>query len=302
MIITTAAIPTESAYYRKVDNITSIPLAVSQWDDFIYIANSPIDHIPVNAFLSYTNLTRVILIGVRVQYIEEGAFNEQDELEKFTIQQSEAVLQLPSDFGPPTKSLVYMMFWHTLPGATVYPYFAAFEKLRHLDLGGQRAETLQAHLLPKNLTTIAAAYTVLPTFPSLGIYAPLLRKIIVHRCRMSAMPVQSVTGLTEVTGLHLHTNKLSVLPDLSLMIGLKILELHKNRLTSIPDLYTLPLTTLTLADNPLMCDKSLCWIRMWPWMKNSTIPNDEPSCADPAEMFEMKLMDVDPTQMKCFKG
>ena len=41
---------------------------------------------------------------------------------------------------------------------------------------------------------------------------------------------------------------------------------------------------------------------MWPWMKTASIPTDEPICAGPAEVARMKLMDVDPAFMECFRG
>ena len=111
-----------------------------------------------------------------------------------------------------------------------------------------------------------------------------------------------MSGLTNVKILSLRNNALSILPDISFMKVLETLILHRNRLASMPDLYELPLTTLTLNENPLICDKALCWIRMWPWMRNSTIPSDKPTCAGPVPIAGIKVMDVDPTLMECFGG
>ena len=67
-------------------------------------------------------------------------------------------------------------------------------------------------------------------------------------------------------------------------------------------MYDLPLISLTMADNPLVCDKALCWVRMWPWMKASLVSLDEPVCAVPNEVSGVKLMEVDPTFTECFQG
>ena len=89
VIITIVAMQTESANYGTRANITSIPPAVSERDDFIYIRKNPIHRIAANAFLSYSNLKSLILLVVWVdlQYIEEGAFNGQDKWEIFNIRQ-----------------------------------------------------------------------------------------------------------------------------------------------------------------------------------------------------------------------
>ena len=67
-------------------------------------------------------------------------------------------------------------------------------------------------------------------------------------------------------------------------------------------MYDLPLETLTVVDNPLVCNKALCWVRMWPWMKASSVPKDEPVWAGPNKVTGVKLMEVDPTFMQCFQG
>ena len=292
------------AYYNVEANITSIPPEAWPGDPRLDIRYNTILRIPMDAFISYSNLKTIYFEHVGLRYIEEGGFNGQDKLEKITIIGGYRSLKLPSNLGPPTRSLISIYLWNTLRDetATVYPYFKAFEKLNYLNIGSNFLKTFKANSLPNNLKTIVAPYTKIPIFPSLGIYAPLLQKIEMRKCGMDAMPVQNLAGLTDVKTLNLYGNTLSHLPDIAFMKDLKDLQLHRNRLTSMPDLYELPLTTLTLADNPLVCDKALCWLRMWPWMKASTIPSDEPTCAGPATVTGMRLRDVDPALMECFRG
>ena len=302
MVMSAIIVRSRSARYFSGSNLTSIPQEASPGDQLLYIRDNTIRRIPVDAFVSYSKLRRLIFIGVGLQYIENDAFRRQDKLEILSIIDSCRNLLLPPDFGPPTKSLIRIILWGTLSrnNAIAYPYFEAFEKLESLNIGGNYLK-VPDHFLPNNLTVFYAMMNVMPTFPSFGI-TPLLQNIALHSSRMNTISLQTVAGLTGVEGLGLHNNRLSDLPDISFMKDLVYIPLHRNRLASMPDLYELPLTTLTLANNPLVCDKALCWIRMWPWMKISTIPSDEPTCAGPAAMVMMRLMDVDPVLMKCFKG
>ena len=304
VVMTTVIVRTRSAYYNSKSNLTSIPLEAFPGDPLLDIRGSTISYIPVDAFISYSNLKVLVFSKVPLYYIEEGAFRGQDKLEELTIIGGTRKLSFPSNLGPPTKSLIKITLWSALSSTTsiAYPYFAAFQHLKLLNIGANNLRTLNANLLPNNITRFQASYNVVPIFPGLGTYAPLIENIIFSSCWMQDLPVESVTSLKEVKLLSVHSNKLSNFPNITFMKVLENLQLHNNRLLSIPDLYELPLTTLTLADNPLVCDKALCWIRMWPWMEASAIPSDEPTCAGPAAMVGMRLMDVDPVLMECFKG
>ena len=52
------------------------------------------------------------------------------------------------------------------------------------------------------------------------------------------------------------------------------------------------LASSTTLDNPLVCNKALCWVRMRPCMKACSVPWDEPDCAGPDEVAGLKLMEV----------
>ena len=39
---------------------------------------------------------------------------------------------------------------------------------------------------------------------------------------------------------------------------------------------------LKIANNPLICDYGLCWIRMWPWMFDTQLLADTATCASPS--------------------
>ena len=259
--------------------------------------------IPKDAFITYTNLTALEFESAGIASIEEGAFNGLDKLVSF-ISIKNQNLQLPSDFGPPTKTLTTLMLYNSLPmyETPVFPYFAAFENLKLLDIGGSWA-SYGIENLPPNLTVINLGKTHPKIFPNLGITCAMLQEIYIHKNDLHSISLEAVTGLNEVMILDLRNNKLTAIPDISFMSKLEILRLHNNLLSSVPDLYDLPLTTLTLQENPLICDKALCWLRMLPWTKpNPSIPTDTPVCAGPSKVDGKTLMEVDPAFMECFDG
>ena len=162
--------------------------------------------------------------------------------------------------------------------------------------------TFQPNLLPQRLRYVHLKFSIVPIFPRFAIYAPLLETINMGSCGLYSMSMENVTGLTELRSLLLKSNKLTVIPNLSFMSKLENISLQHNQLTCVPDMYDLPLRKSKLAGNSLACNKSLCWIRMWPWMKTSSIPSDEPICAVPFEMAGIKLMEIDPAEMEYYTG
>ena len=289
--------------YTENSNISDIPTEAIKGDTVLVIEHNRISRIPRDAFITYSNLRILKLHHLNLRYIEEGAFNGQDKLEYFSCKGNN-ILQLPSDFGPPTTSLEYINWWYSLPSGTVltFPYFAAFRNLTELNIGGNYLSTFIPNLMPQSLLYIHLGYSRLPALPNFATYAPMLLSIYVYKCRMHSMLIENVTGLTKVRKLRLNSNVLTSIPNISFMGRLEELSVQDNHLSTVPDLFELPLTQLYLVDNPLVCDKALCWIRMWPWMKTSPIPSDEPVCARPAEVSGVKLMDVDPTFLECYRG
>ena len=115
------------------------------------------------------------------------------------------------------------------------------------------------------------------------------------------IPLGNVMSLENVEELHVSGNQFSSIPDISFMSKLTVLRMSSNDLTTCPDLYDLPLTKLDLATNPLTCNGSLCWIRMSHWMKPE-LQLDAVTCATPEIYNGMRLMDIYPVELQCYKG
>ena len=200
VVILTLLAAVESATYDKSSNISTIPYEAFSGDPVLWITYNHIAYMPCrDAFLSYTNLRKLYLKKLGLRYIEDGAFNGQYKLEEFTSDQN-FNLELPSDLGSPTKSLVHIIWWNTLPphGNLASPYFAAFENLTLLNIGGNWLSTFQPDMLPPSLLYIHLGYSVLPVFPEFAICAPLLETVLLYRCGMLTISIKNLTGLTEV--------------------------------------------------------------------------------------------------------
>ena len=289
-------------YHKGRHNISSIPPEEIPGDPILKIVNIPIKRIHKGAFITYKNLIDLQIFDNKLGHIEEGAFDGQDKLKIF-FSFYNWLVQLPTDLGPPTNSLEFINWWQSPPSLLHFPYFAAFKNLTRLNIGAWYTPALQLNRLPQSMLYINIIGMRLPVFPKFVSFTPMIEEMHVSRCNMHSMSIENVTGLTEVNYLNVRTNKLAHFPNISFMSKLESLFLQENKLLGIPDLFHLPLQNLRLADNPLVCDKALCWIRMWQWMKSpETILRDDPVCASPVDVSGMKLLDVDPTFMECFRG
>ena len=138
----------------------------------------------------------------------------------------------------------------------------------------------------------------LETFPNLA-GAPNLELVALNHNNFSYIPPSAVSGLVKLRELQVTDCGLRYLSDLSHLASLMKLHIAQNALTSLPDLYHLPLTRVTWHDNPVVCNKALCWERMWSSMKPGITDLENVVCAVPQSL---SLMDVHPVDMKCYDG
>ena len=114
---------------------------------------------------------------------------------------------------------------------------------------------------------------------------------------ITEVPANTLFGIPNLLTLTLTNNKISVIGDVSSLWAHVYIE--NNNLATLPDLYNMKRLTLMLEGNPLTCNQSLYWLRMWPW--NKTVPSlDNANCATRSGISE--LMMVHPTRLKCFNG
>ena len=231
------------------------------------------------SFTVYLGLEHIMAQQNGLRYIREGTFDENAKLKELRLS-SNSIIQLPASFGAGGRSIQVLDFRNALQGPAISKLnFTEMGRLKWLSLAKNDCNgTLNAMKFPDSLHWISLIATGLLYLPTFAAENPLLRAIAVN------------------------TNMIERIPeDVASIATLEVLRVRTNRLSTLPDLYHLPLIKLHAAHNPLVCNKSLCWIRMWSWMKPPLVIDDI-TCHLPTELHGHSLMNVRPKQLDCHNG
>ena len=133
-------------------------------------------------------------------------------------------------------------------------------------------------------------------------YLSTVKNIQLRYNRIRHVPASTILGLPNLKFLSLIGNMISSIEDIpQLVAGSGKVLLADNQLEILPDLFDRTLERLNIGGNPLLCDQSLCWLRMWPWFK--TLPNvDNPVCVRPPDLNGTAVMEVHPLLLICYNG
>ena len=290
--------------WTVVWNVTKIPQDLGPALRRLRVHGPTLRYLNRTSLVNYPNLQKLSLESCGLQYIEEGSFDNTPELTDLYLV-SVPLIQLPYTLGAAQLSLKWVKFW-SMTGTHLYDllqdgYLLNFTNLAYLGIGGNVLRDLNTSILPRQLTYLNVMRTELTTFPKLADVVPLLEHARFRDNRISTISLENLAGLDRMISFHIEYNQLERLPDIGFMLQLSELKVPYNNLASLPDLYHLPLRILLLTGNPLSCNKSLCWVRMWPWTKELPVLG-EPSCEEPTALRGVKLMDVHPTLMHCYEG
>ena len=284
----------------KDHNLNSIPTTNTIGVTSLTIIGGNIPVIPKQAFINYTSLTYLSLSHNGIKYIEDGAFDHVNLTSLHLAHNS--IEQLPISSGRLTYSLFHIGLNRAFNSAfkLTSPYFNEFDRLTYLRYESIDPYTyFNASALPKYLLKVIIIDTFLDVFPNLPHYTHL--HIIMNNCGISYIPMLNMKKLIKLKLLELDGNGFLYLPDISFMTQLSTLSLRENKLNTLPNLYDCPLGTLRLRGNPLVCNYSLCWVRMWPFVKPA-LTTDDPVCFQPFEDAGTLLMGLDPVKMRCYEG
>ena len=136
-------------------------------------------------------------------------------------------------------------------------------------------------------------------------YLSTLEEFNISRNRISDMPEEFLMGLPNMKIFACAHNFLTFLPNISKFFPqIQRLHVQGNSLKTLPDLYyQSSLTILNVGENPYVCNQSLCWLRMLPWMRSSaTMLQDRPLCVHPAVLADEEVLRSHPTSMHCYQG
>ena len=148
------------------------------------------------------------------------------------------------------------------------------------------------------LRDLYLASNVIEAMPNMS-YLPKLQTIRLSNNLITHVPGSCLLGLPMLERLELQLNQITSIGDISSVSGL--VYLHGNQISALPEMYNMQLSELTLRDNPWRCNVSLCWLRMWSWMK--TPPTlDTFLCSDPLQLNGTLAMRVHPVILECYNG
>ena len=136
-------------------------------------------------------------------------------------------------------------------------------------------------------------------------YLYSLEKFTIGYNQITDIPEEFIMGLHNMRTFGCDNNSLLFLPNISRYFPqLQELYVQGNQLKTLPDLYDMPaLSILTVANNPYVCNRSLCWLRMLPWMNpNNPMTQDTPRCDQPTSVTGTEVLRYHPTVMNCYEG
>ena len=288
--------------------LTSIPAPTAEETEctHLVITDNFIYNIHTNDFVSYPKVKNLNLRNNSIDTIAENAFNGLTQLVDLSLETNN-ILQLPNNLGFPVQNLERWVLWNAMKDDVTYsfeyPYFSAFINLNNLDLGSIKHQvTFNTTILPRTLTYLRLTLTQISQFPDFSNMGSL-KTLMINSNSLAYIPLDNLKTLSGLRKLDIQRNMLTSLPDISFMADLETLLINNNQLNTLPDLYDTSLTILEMAGNPLECNQSLCWIRMWwPWMKDPMLLRDNPKCVSPSTVQGKELMDLRPTYLQCYKG
>ena len=260
-------------------NLTMVPRDLNISVKKLLLRGNHITEFNNVSFTVYLGLEHIMAQQNGLRYIREGTFDENAKLKELRLS-SNSIIQLPASFGAGGKSIQVLDFRNALQGPAISKLnFTEMGRLKWLSLAKNDCNgTLNAMKFPDSLHWISLIATGLLYLPTFAAENPRLRAIAVN------------------------TNMIERIPeDVASIATLEVLRVRTNRLSTLPDLYHLPLIKLHAAHNPLVCNKSLCWIRMWSWMKPPLVIDDI-TCHLPTELHGHSLMNVRPKQLDCHNG
>ena len=277
IIGTGTALITEN--HRKM-GLTIVPENLNTDVEVLILKINNIHSITNRSLANYPSLVTLNMENNVLNYIYEGAFDSNANLQYLYLKNN-MLRYIPADFGPAKYSLLVVNLYAGMEIELTNMNFSQFSVLQELHIGGNPMERVDASNLPKDIQQFILSNSVLTVMPSFFPYTPGIRVIKLGNNNIAHISAGSVTGLQQLTSF----------------------RIQRNQVETIPDMYHQPLETLTIDGNPLVCNQSLCWVRMWTMVKAIDLFGiDRAICHSPSYLAGKTLLDVDPVAMACYLG
>ena len=231
---------------RRNQNFIAIPGDINPNVTILQLGSNRITRVEQGDLVGLLRLEELYMGHNEINFISQAAFMNIKKLFKI-VMSSITLPEFPSGFAGAWSSIVNLDIRKgTFIKQTVQ--LTAFPVLESVVFNNNQIE-LEMVYLP-NLNTLHATDCGMDTFPDLS-RALKLKLAQLNKNNFTEIPQSALVGLTKLTKFMFIGCRVRYLPDLSHLVSLQILKAHTNYLMSFPDLYHLPLTTLTLSNNPI---------------------------------------------------
>ena len=284
---------------RSEESLRAFPTDISTRVTILILDKNNTTRIDDNSVASLIDLEKLKLDFNGVEFISANAFINNIHLLELHIQ-GHCLSPIPRELSGARKTLVTLHCGraeHYIPAVHMTNYTV----LTKLVMSLWHTNSLVLGKQP-TLKKIIAQNCQLQEFPDFS-GAPQLEEVQLHWNNFTSVPHLALARLSLLKKLSFPGCPVMHLPDLSHLKSLVLFCVSANALPSIPDMFNLSITKFNIADNPLVCDKALCWLRMWDYFN---VPIDaeisqKGTCAEPTEMRGL-LMDAHSVGMKCYEG
>ena len=293
---------------RRDEGLPTVPQDVTtNVTHFILISNS-ITHIDFNSFEYYTALIKIDLSQNPLKIIANGTFENNHQLSIMKCLKG-AIESAPASFGPCTQKISMIDFRQGVTNTDVLLNFdfVKFRRLRTLNLDGVALPDLNVLPLPLSIRVISVIHAEISTLPQVDrTRFPELSWLWLGSNKLSLeIPYSWFENMSaNIMGIVLRNNYIAKLPEaIPVKIRLHYFNLANNHLLTIPDMLDFPdLRQLFIGDNPVTCDRGMCWWRLWDRMRAPLFLKDDIECKRPPLLRVTMLSNVNPKAMGCYNG
>ena len=286
--------------------LARVPQNITMDVTILHLDLNNILHLSDCCFCNYPQLEELYLQQNGLEIVSETAFANNSRLYRLQLAYNRIIF-FPSFLLGAGESLTKIDL-RVEDGAAVTLTnlsFLNYPNLEYISLMHNHISSGVLHMfnLP-SLTSLFAKDCGLIVFPDLSA-ATQLEQFQLTNNKFNSVPPQSIYGLTKLNRFSVANSGITQLPNnMQHLVALESLVLHQNKLSTLPDLFNLSLTYILLNRNPVLCDQSLCWLRMWCFMKPPPTGFDSTllKCASPESLRDSILMTVNPADMECYKG
>ena len=268
---------------RSDMNLAAFPSNIPISVEILILSFNRIERISATDLSTFVEVTKVDLAKNQITVLEDGCFDKNGKLAKLVLIYNK-IHHWPISLGPLVHSLKSLTLTGGIMANITNFDLRPLSSLDYVALGNHNFHEMGMNIiavLPKNLDRVLLNECSFNHLPNFNAYLPGIQRITMEKNDIEHLSVEDFKNITNLT----------------------VLELTWNELQTIPDLYNMKsLGKLELAENPLVCNYTLCWIIMWNHIKTSTLTVDNAACHSPDDLRGVMLSTVNPVSIGCYEG